>query len=93
MNKRDDAADERYYGYDSAFPPFERYTVTLYDTPWCHGVRDGVIAANQTARELGLDLTREQLDRIAYAAMWKIRDMVERETLEQRKRDTPGEHP
>lgn len=79
-----DPAEERYYGYDSAFRPFERYSVTLYDTPWCHGVQAGCVAADRAAREMGLTLTREQLDRIAYAAMWGIRDMVEREALEQR---------
>jgi hypothetical protein len=83
MTQRDDAADERYYGYDSAFRPFERYIVELYDTPWCSGVRDALAAAAQTARDVGADLTREQIDRITYATLWKIRDMIEREALAQ----------
>lgn len=77
MTHRDDAADERYYGYNSAFKPFQRYTVELHDTPWCEAARNAVQAASRTAATLGPDLTREQLDRIAYAAIWAIRDTIE----------------
>lgn len=77
MTHRDDAADERYYGYNSAFKPFQRYTVELHDTPWTHAAGHAVRAASRTAENLGLNLTREQLDRIAYAAIWAVRDTIE----------------
>jgi hypothetical protein len=78
--------------YNSPFGPHEEYTVMLHGTAWQLADAPALLAAWKATRDLGLGLTPEESDQIAYAAIHAIRDMVERRALDQRG-PGPAAHP